>query len=265
MKYTIVGCITKYNVQDIKPYIESIKQSGFNGGKIMLVYDVSGEVLDYLMENDWLIAQGQLHEHIILQRFRDMYALLHQYETDVIIWTDVKDVIFQKDPTEWLNMWMKQDILAFSECIKLKDERWACVNSGTTFPMEWEFGMKDQISYCAGTIVGKKNSIRDLFIEIYRWSKTTANPEQLSDQAAYNVLINLEHFKKSVQFVTQEEGFVTQLGVVFMRPNETQKILEPAPIYKGGKFYNQSGNEFVIVHQYDRDPKIKEEIKNLYK
>jgi hypothetical protein len=50
MKYTIVGCITKYSVQDIKPYVESIKQSGFNGGKIMLVYDVSGEVLDYLME-----------------------------------------------------------------------------------------------------------------------------------------------------------------------------------------------------------------------
>jgi tetrahydromethanopterin S-methyltransferase subunit F len=42
MKYTIVGCITKYNVQDIKPYVESIKQSGFKGDKIMLVYDVSG-------------------------------------------------------------------------------------------------------------------------------------------------------------------------------------------------------------------------------
>jgi hypothetical protein len=265
MKYTIVGCITKYGLDDIKPYVESINQSGFNGEKLMLVYDVSKEVVEYLDNNGWLIAQSELQEHIILQRFRDMYALLHQYETDVIIWTDVKDVIFQKDPTEWLNMCMKQDILAFSECIKLKDERWACVNSGTTFPMEWEFGMKDQISYCAGTIVGKKNSIRDLFIEIYRWSKTTANPEQLSDQAAYNVLINLEHFKKSVQFVTQEEGFVTQLGVVFMRPNETQKILEPAPIYKRSKFYNQSGNEFVIVHQYDRDPKIKEEIKNLYK
>ena len=122
MKYTIVGCITKYGIDDIKPYVESIKQSGFKGEKIMLVYDVSGDVINYLMENDWLIAQGQLQEHIILQRFRDMYALLHQSETDVIIWTDVKDVIFQKDPTEWLNKWMRRDILAFSECVLLRND-----------------------------------------------------------------------------------------------------------------------------------------------
>jgi hypothetical protein len=263
MKYTIVGCITKYGVDDIKPYVESIKQSGFNGDKIMLVYDVSGEVLDYLMENDWLIAQGQLHEHIILQRFRDMYALLHSSKTDVIIWTDVKDVIFQKDPTEWLNKWMRRDILAFSECVRLKDDPWACVNSGTTFPMEWQFGMKDQISYCAGTIVGKKEAIRDLFIDIYRWSKTTANPEQLSDQAAYNVLLRLDHYKHSVDFVEQERGFVTQLGTVLINKDKFP-LTEPTPTYKDEKFYNQKGEEFYIVHQYDRDPQLKKVIYERY-
>ena len=263
MKYTIVGCITKYNVQDIKPYVESIKQSGFNGGKIMLVYDVSGEVLDYLMENDWLIAQGQLHEHIILQRFRDMYALLQSSQTDVIIWTDVKDVIFQKDPTDWLNKWMRRDILAFSECVRLKDDPWACVNSGTTFPMEWEYGIKDQISCCAGTIVGKREAMRDLFIDIYRWSKTTANPEQLSDQAAFNVLLRLDHYKHSVDFVDQERGFATQLGTVWVNKDKFP-LTEPTPIYNDGKLYNQKGDEFTIVHQYDRDPQIKKEIYERY-
>jgi hypothetical protein len=230
----------------------------------MLIYDVSNDVIEYLTKKGWLIVQSELQEHIILQRFRDMYAFLQSYETDVIIWTDVKDVIFQKDPTEWLNKWMRRDILAFSECMIMQNEPWTCINSGTTFPMEWEFGMKDQISYCAGTIVGKRNAIRDLFIEIYRWSKTTANPEQLSDQAAYNVLIHLDHFKNSVQFVSQEEGFVTQLGTVWIKKNEIP-LLEPTPTYKDGKFYNQKGEEFVIVHQYDRDPYLKNQIKNLYK
>jgi hypothetical protein len=130
--------------------------------------------------------------------------------------------------------------------------------------MEWELGLKDQISYCAGTIIGKKEAIRDLFIDIYRWSKTTSNPQQLSDQAAYNVLIHLNQYKNIVQFVNQEEGLATQLGVVFMR-DETQKVIEPKPVYKDGKFYNQNGNEFVIVHQYDRNPKIREEIISKYK
>lgn len=264
MKYTIVGCITKYSVDDIGPYIESINTSGFKGEKLMLVYDVSKEVIDYLDKNGWIIIQSELQEHVIIQRFRDMYALLHQYDTDVIIWTDVKDVIFQKDPTEWLNKWMRRDILALSESVIMKDEPWACVNSGTSFPMEWEFGLKDQISYCAGTIIGKKEAIRDLFIDIYRWSKTTANPQQLSDQAAYNVLIHLNQYKSIVQFVNQEQGLATQLGVVFMRDGN-QKIIEPRPIYKEGKFYNQMGEEFYIVHQYDRNELIKKEIKNLYK
>jgi hypothetical protein len=37
-----------------------------------------------------------------------------------------------------------------------------------------------------------------------------------------------------------------------------------SPIYKDGKFYNQNGDEFVIVHQYDRDPQIKKEIYERY-
>lgn len=264
MKYTILGCITKYTIEDIKPYVESIKSSNFSGDKVMMVYDVSQDVIDYLDKNGWLVAQSELQEHIILQRFRDVYALLHQYDTDVIIWTDVKDVVFQKDPSDWLDKNMKSDILAFSECIKLKDDPWAVVNSGTTFPMEWEFGMKNEISYCAGTIVGKKESIRDLFIDIYRWSKTTSNPEQLSDQAAYNILLRLNHYKNSVDFVEQERGFATQLGTVLINKYKFP-LIEPTPIYKNNKFYNQNGDEFVIVHQYDRDIKIKEEIKNLYK
>jgi hypothetical protein len=264
MKYTIVGCITKYSVEQIKPFVESIRQSGFNGEMIMLVYDITDDVIEYLHTNDWILIQSELQEHIILQRFRDMFAFLHQHDTDVIIWTDVKDVVFQKDPTNWLDIHMKGEILALSESVIMKDEPWACINSGTSFPMEWELGLKDQISYCAGTIIGKKEAIRDLFIDIYRWSKTTSNPQQLSDQAAYNVLIHLNQYKNIVQFVNQEEGLATQLGVVFMR-DETQKVIEPKPVYKDGKFYNQNGNEFVIVHQYDRNPKIREEIISKYK
>jgi hypothetical protein len=263
MKYTIAGCISKYGIDDIKPYVESINKSGFDGEKIMLVYDVSNEVVDYLDKNGWLIAQSELHEHVILQRFVDMYALFNQYDTDIVIWTDVKDVVFQNNPIKWIEKNMKGDILALSESVIFKDEDWAVVNAGTSFPMEWEW-LQDKTSYCAGTIIGKKEALRDLFIEIYRWSKTTSNPEQLSDQAAYNVLINLHHFKNVVQFVNQEEGLATQLGTVLIKAN-VLKLTEPTPIFKDGKFYNQLNEEFCIVHQYDRNPQIKQIIKDLYK
>ena len=45
---TILGCITKYKPEDIKPYVESIHQSGFKGRKVMMVYDIPKETIDYL-------------------------------------------------------------------------------------------------------------------------------------------------------------------------------------------------------------------------
>lgn len=261
----IFGCITKYSPDDIRPYVESIQQSGFSGDKIMLVYDVPQETISYLKSKGWDLYGGELHQHIILQRFVDAYKLIESYENETIIWTDVKDVIFQKDPTEWIEKNMKGELLAFSECVKFKDDSWAVVNAGTSFPMEWEW-LQNKTSYCAGTIVGKGYALKDLFIEIYRWSLTTANQGQLSDQAAYNVLINLNHFKENVQFVNQEEGFVTQLGTVFMKKDTFgDKLIEPTPIYKDNKFYNQNGDEFVIVHQYDREEQIKQQIYEKYK
>jgi hypothetical protein len=106
--------------------------------------------------------------------------------------------------------------------------------------------------------------LKDLFIEIYRWSLTTANQGQLADQAAYNVLINLNHFKENVQFVKQEEGFVTQLGTVYMKANQLP-ILEPTPIFNFGTFYTADQEKFCLVHQYDRDEFVKKQIYEKYK
>jgi hypothetical protein len=259
----IFGCITKYSPDDIRPYVESINQSGFSGKKMMLVYDVPQETINYLKSNDWELYGSELQQHIILQRFRDAYKLLELYPNETIIWTDVKDVIFQENPQKWIDENMNKEILSFSESIIFKDDSWAVINAGTSFPLEWEW-LQNKKSYCAGTIVGKGYALKDLFIEIYRWSMTSEDNGQLSDQAAYNVLINLNHFKENVQFVEQEDGFVTQLGTVWVKKNELP-ILEPTPTYSNGKFYNQNGELFTIVHQYDRDPTIKQDIYNLYK
>lgn len=259
----IFGCITKYSPDDIRPYVESIQQSGFSGDKVMLVYDVPQETISYLKSKGWNLYGAELQQHIILQRFVDAYKILESYLDETVIWTDVKDVIFQKDPTKWIETNMKKEILAFSECVKFKDDSWAVVNAGTSFPMEWEW-LQDKVSYCAGTIVGKGYALRDLFIEIYRWSLTTANQGQLADQAAYNVLINLNHFKENVQFVKQEEGFVTQLGTVYMKANQLP-ILEPTPIFNFGTFYTADQEKFCLVHQYDRDEFVKKQIYEKYK
>ncbi len=263
MKYTIIGCITKYGVEQIRPFVESIEQSGFTGDKLMLVYEITQDTIDYLKNKGWLLIQSEPQQHIILQRFRDMYQVLHQYETDVVIWVDVKDIIFQKDPTEWLNKWMRRDILAFSESLKFGDEAWARLNAGTSFPMEWEWLQNEEI-HCAGTIVGKRDAIRDLFINIYRWSLTTSNPEQLADQAAYNILIHLHQFKDKIQFVKQQEGFAAQLHLK-LKKGDTLPYTEILPNIDGIEVKNEKGELYTLVHQYDRNEELKKLIENKYK
>ncbi len=261
----ILGCITKYKPEDIKPYVESIHQSGFKGRKVMMVYDIPQETIDYLKSKGWDLYQNELQQHIILQRFRDIYKLLQSFGDEIIIWTDVKDVIFQTDPTKWIEENMDGEIMSFSECVIFKDDEWACVNAGTSFPMEWEW-LQHKPSYCAGTIVGEADYLKDLFIDIYRWSMTTSNPDQLSDQAAYNILINLNQFNDVVQFVTQEEGFVTQLGTVLVKKDVFgDKLLEPTPIVDENYIVkNQKGEPFCLVHQYDRIPEFKNFIYQKY-
>ena len=263
-KDLLVGCITKYTKSDIEPWVESIQRSGYTGGKMMLVYDVSQDVINYLKLNHFDVYQSQLNQHIILQRFLDLHHLLKDIDCDRIIWTDVKDVIFQTNPSHWLNKNKTKPIIACSECITFKDDEWAVTNAGTSFPMEWEW-LQNKTSHCAGTIAGDKEYIRDLFINIYRWSLTSSNPDQLSDQAAYNVLINQTQYKDIVQFTPQEDGFATQLGTVLIKKDHFgDKLLEPTPIVDD-LIRNQKGEPFVIVHQYDRNPQLKQSIHNMYK
>ena len=87
-----------------------------------MVYEIPQETIDYLKSKNWEIYGGNLNQHIILQRFIDIYKLLESFPNEIIIWTDVKDVIFQKDPTTWIEQNKKKPILSFSESITFKDD-----------------------------------------------------------------------------------------------------------------------------------------------
>ena len=48
MKDVIIAAISNYNVDKIKTYINSIKKCGFDGDKIMIVYNVPSETISFL-------------------------------------------------------------------------------------------------------------------------------------------------------------------------------------------------------------------------
>ena len=54
---TILGCITKYKADDIRPYVESIEQTGFKGRKVMLVYEYQKKLLITLNQKDGIYME----------------------------------------------------------------------------------------------------------------------------------------------------------------------------------------------------------------
>jgi hypothetical protein len=268
MKDLIVGCISNYSPQHINNWVKSIDRSGFTGDKIMISFGVPQETLTFLGENGFEVYSFEPNgRHIVIERFYALWALLSQLEDEYryIITTDVKDVIFQTNPSKWLeNNLLNKKILVSSECLKYVDEDWGNSNLHLSYPQFYEYNKNNTI-YNAGTIAGDFDYMKDFFIHIFNLSLIGGDPQP--DQAALNILIHTNPFKDQVKFATQEEGWCCQLGTTLdprIKEEYSPLLLEPIPSYNyKGEVFNSKGELFCLVHQYDRVPELNSLINNL--
>ena len=118
-----------------------------------------------------------------------------------IITTDVKDVIFQTNPSIWLDENLgDKEINVACESIAYKDEEWGTNNLMKSFgPLVHEECVNNPI-YNAGTISGKLDTMVDLFLNIYMLSNiilyclvlsyTVLNHRVLSDITLYHHVLS---------------------------------------------------------------------------
>ena len=55
MKDLVIGCITGYDFDKIKPWVNSLCRSGFEGTKAMICYNVGYETVEELVKRDFTI------------------------------------------------------------------------------------------------------------------------------------------------------------------------------------------------------------------
>ena len=69
-----------------------------------------------------------------VQRFISIYQYLSANPARYVITTDVRDVVFQKNPINWLDLYLGNKTVAVaSECLRYKDEPWGDNNIKETF------------------------------------------------------------------------------------------------------------------------------------
>jgi hypothetical protein len=283
MKDIVVGCITGYTFDKIKPWVNSLDRCGFDGVKAMICYNVDYETVEELVKRNYtVLAFGKNDKlkrfeykenfSIVVERFLHLWYLLKKFEGQYryIVSTDVKDVVFQTNPSEWLEKNMNDaQINVACESIRYKDEDWGNHNLFKAFgPLVHDHNQNNLI-YNAGTVSGKFDTMLDFFLNVYMMCNGTSHFTEGGggpDQAAVNILLNMKPYRDITRFTASEEGWAAQLGTTgpHIVGKYADKLVEKTPILVDNVVCTSDGTPFVMVHQYDRVPEWKEIIEKKY-
>jgi hypothetical protein len=265
-KDLIIGAFRNYTFNQVKPWIQSINESGFTGDKVLIAMNVSDETSKKIADSDFTVINvGNNPQNMMfhMERFIHIYNFLNQnsHKYRYVISTDVRDVIFQDDPSKFLDEYLSNSHLktiASSEAIQIKNETWNRENILKCFGHLFYDQIKDCEVLNVGTLAGKSEYIRDLTAALFQMSINRA--DWVADQAAYNVMMNWEQYKQDTYIAKLKDAWACNLHVT-NKPDQLEEfgphLLEARPSFQDGKVINEFGQPFVIVHQYDRVPEMK--------
>jgi len=235
MADVIIGVVDNYGWDQIKYWANSIEQSGFDGHKALLVYNMDADTVRKLTDKGFMTVgcsafdeeKGFVYQNngnIMVDRFFHIYNFLKMIQdpegVDRVIITDVRDVIFQLNPTNWLNTENSHgfDLLVGSENLRFKDEPWNVNNVTQSFGDYFTELLKDEEIYCAGVIAGELESIKDLCLNIWLVCRGL-NPFVPGgggpDQAALNILLHNDAYKVITNFSHPLDGWVLHSGTTW--------------------------------------------------
>ena len=282
MNVGILASVYGYKIEQIKPWLNSLKKSNFKGKVFVVVFNPQdNELLDYLKENGVFAFVGTLNgeTNMATQRFMEYKAILkseYASDVDLVIATDIRDVIFQKDPGVWLkNNIQDYDIIATSEGITYRHEDWNGDSLENQFGKNMFLKLADKETICSGIIAGKTEMIIKVFESIYDLAFFAKDSNAFVDQLFYAVAI-YKIFIDKTKIIPATEDWCANLGTIKAIPENTplwstksrseynsyertrsnktytEMLKCSIPQMKDDIVYADNGKPFAIVHQYDR-------------
>ena len=296
-KDLIIGGASNYNWNQLRYWVNSIKKTGFKGDIVLVATNMSADTVKKLVEEDVKVyAYGNRTEdggiaktdnnippHV--ERFIFIWDFLRKNKDTYrfVTVTDTRDVIFQKDPTEYLEknlMYGAASMVCASEGLAYKDEPWGSKNLLDTFgPLVYD-ELKDNEIYNVGTIAGFADEVRDLLIQIF--FQSVNRPIPIVDQAVFNFIISMSAYELEIIRTSNESGWAVQLGttleaikagagdigqIVRQDPSKLDEYIkvykDTQPTIKDDLVVNEYA-PFTIVHQWDRVPAIRDIVEKVY-
>jgi hypothetical protein len=297
-KDLIIGGASGYTWDQLKYWVNSIQLSGFAGDVVLVATNITKETIDKLTSKGVILelygnkdADGNFTAHTNgaphVERFFYIWNYIRQNLDlyDFVITTDTRDVVFQQNPSAWLDEMIfsgRETIVVASEGMKYEDEPWSNNNLLESFGPYFHSIYKSNPIFNVGTIAGEAAYIADLLFLIFQLSIN--RPIPIVDQAVFNIILQQKPYKDIVKFSYNSDGWAIQLGTTIeavksgagdigmsVAQNPSNMILYQAKYFDeqprltaDGYVENEKGNRFVIVHQYDRTNSWKNKIMEKY-
>jgi hypothetical protein len=289
MKTAILAAAKGYTPEQVNPWVESLKSTGFDGKVFILLYEEDIELADYFKSHNFhvMIAQERGETHMATQRFIDYAELLKSdycKDIEIAIHTDIRDVIFQGNPADWVieNIGDKH-IIATGEGVTYRHEDWNGDGIERQFGKHVYLELADKETYCSGIIAGRKDMLIRLFETIYEISYYATDQNGFVDQHFYNIALRWT-FDEVTKFVPADTDWVANLGTLIALPLQNAMwSTAPRTPYnsyeriRSGTYidnmlvdlpYMNSSNQvctpdgipYTIIHQYDRYQPWKEKL-----
>ena len=292
-KDLIIGGASNYDWDQLKYWVNSIKKSGFTGEIAIVGTNLKKATIDKLKEEGVtlslygrlnadgdIVAPNNNAPHV--ERFFYIWNFLNSLDNkdyENVITTDTRDVVFQTNPSDWLEENMMGPLLvASSEGMRYKNEPWGNQNLLDTFGPYFHSILKEKTIHNVGVLAGEIETLKGLLSFIFHLSVN--RPIPIVDQAVFNFIINQPPFCYDTFFTNNSDAWAIQLGTtigavesgkgdlgqMFMSdPSKYQEIYEDnQPVIEDGVVKTSEDKTYCIVHQYDRVNGLKEQIERIY-
>jgi hypothetical protein len=286
----VIGFAANYTWDTIAPFAVSLVRSGFKGKKVLFAQRLTADAADKLRSlgfellpipvieySDPKITEGGYFAYVA--RFLLMHRHLYNNpDYRFVVCADTRDVIFQHDPTVWLEKNIgSAGLVAASEYIY----HWA--QKGNTEWVMHDFKevdayMMSQMVYCSGVISGRTEYIRDITMAIYLMGRGICGLTWGADQPAYNALMHQKAYADATLVPTMKDAYCLNLVVVAFEEYRKMLTEAPPPVILGsdsGPVPTQNPAHmwdydladiahFSMIHQYDRMPSLAAQIRDTY-
>jgi hypothetical protein len=280
----VIGALSGYSFEDVQYWVNSLDRSGFRGHKLVIVYEAAYEIVDQLLNREYQVitfsqddrkdqyfypVEGFRHEDSSIDRFYQIWRFLQLNSSfyRFVISVDTRDVIFQTNPSVWLEENLGDMKLNVGyEGLQIFSEPWNSEMVLKSYGPDIYQQLSINTIVNAGTIAGYAGIIKDLALNVFLTSQHNKIP--FTDQAAMNIILSLEPYKSITRFNHPEDNWACQAATIAHPENvisQSIPISSSPPVLSEGIVITPSGQEYCLVHQYERIPEWKVTLQNKYK